>query len=53
MTVVGATTQIKPEIAASLSGGGFSRFFPIPAYQAKAVSGYLKGIGSMYAGLYK
>ena len=53
VTAVGATTQINPEIAASFSGGGFSRYFPAPAYQTKVVSKYLEGLGSKYAGLYK
>ena len=53
VTAVGSTIQINPEIAASFSGGGFSRYFSTPAYQAKAVSKYLKGLGSKYAGLYK
>jgi tripeptidyl-peptidase-1 len=53
VTAVGATTQINPEIAASFSAGGFSRLFSAPAYQTKAVSKYLEGLGSKYAGLYK
>lgn len=53
VTTVGATTQIQPEVAAALSGGGFSQMFPTPSYQAEAVSKYLKGLGSLYAGLYK
>lgn len=53
VTAVGGTDQINPEIAVSFSGGGFSRLFPAPSYQTKAVSKYLEGLGSEYEGLYK
>lgn len=42
-----------PEIAVSFSGGGFSNYFPRPAYQNAAVSTYLQSIDTMYSGLYK
>jgi tripeptidyl-peptidase-1 len=53
VTAVGGTFQINPEIAIGLSGGGFSRLFPTPAYQTKAVSRYLETLGTKYKGLYK
>ncbi|KAF8801356.1 subtilisin-like protein [Phlegmacium glaucopus] len=53
VTTVGATEHINPEVAVSFSGGGFSRLFLAPSYQTKAVSKYLKGLGSKYAGLYR
>ena len=34
------------------SGGGFSNYFPRPAYQKAAVTKYLTYIGEDYAGLY-
>jgi len=34
------------------SGGGFSNYFPRPAYQEAAVTKYLTYIGEDYAGLY-
>jgi tripeptidyl-peptidase-1 len=34
------------------SGGGFSNYFPRPAYQKAAVTGYLAYLGEEYAGLY-
>jgi len=34
------------------SGGGFSNYFPRPAYQEAAVAKYLTYIGEDYAGLY-
>ena len=34
------------------SGGGFSNYFPRPAYQNAAVTGYLAYLGEEYAGLY-
>ena len=53
VTAVGGTNQINPEVAISFSGGGFSRLFPAPAYQTKAVSKYLEMLGTKYEGLYK
>ena len=53
VTAVGGTTQVNPEVAASLSGGGFSNYFPRPSYQDGAVSSYLQSIGSQYSGLFK
>jgi len=52
VTTVGGTTQVNPEVAASLSGGGFSNYFPRPSYQDGAVSSYLQSIGSQYSGLF-
>ncbi|KAG6826949.1 hypothetical protein H0H92_013786 [Tricholoma furcatifolium] len=52
VTAVGATTKISPEVAASFSGGGFSRYFAQPSYQRSAVSTFLTGLGSTYSGLY-
>ncbi|KAH8991251.1 peptidase S8/S53 domain-containing protein [Lactarius akahatsu] len=42
VTAVGGTTSFVPEVAASLSGGGFSEYFLRPWYQQQAV----------YSGLY-
>jgi tripeptidyl-peptidase I len=53
VTTVGGTAQTNPEVAVSFSGGGFSRLFPTPAYQANAVSKYLEILGTKYEGLYK
>lgn len=36
VTTVGETQNINPEIAMSQSSGGFSNFFPRPAYQSKS-----------------
>jgi tripeptidyl-peptidase-1 len=44
---------VKPEVAADLSGGGFSNYFTRPFYQDAAVSTYLKSVGTTYSGLYK
>ncbi|KAH9001905.1 subtilisin-like protein [Lactarius hatsudake] len=52
VTSVGGTTSHDPEIAASLSGGGFSNYFPRPPYQAEAVPPFLQSIGNMYQGLF-
>ncbi|KAH9053090.1 subtilisin-like protein [Lactarius vividus] len=52
LTTVGGTTDYDPEVAAPLSGGGFSDHFPRPAYQDAAVSAFLELQGTQYAGLY-
>ncbi|KAJ7785432.1 peptidase S8/S53 domain-containing protein [Mycena olivaceomarginata] len=45
---MGGTMSI-PEVAASFSGGGFSDYFPRPAYQDKSVNTYL---GKLHHGTY-
>jgi tripeptidyl-peptidase I len=58
ITSVGGTKNFGPEVAAFdprngfASGGGFSNYFPRPSYQDDAVNGYLKILGSQFAGLY-
>ncbi|KAF7344287.1 Serine protease S53 [Mycena venus] len=52
ITSVGGSTGVPPQVAASLSGGGFSNFFPTPDYQAGDVAAYIASIGDQYAGLY-
>ncbi|EME45618.1 hypothetical protein DOTSEDRAFT_71348 [Dothistroma septosporum NZE10] len=58
ITTVGGTRGINPEVVAYdtsngyVAGGGFSNYFPTPAYQQVAVSSYLKSIGSLNKGLY-
>ncbi|KAF8266337.1 peptidase S8/S53 domain-containing protein [Lactarius quietus] len=44
VTTVGGTTSKDPEIAASLSGGGFSNYFPRPDYQDKAMEKTCPGL---------
>ncbi|KAH9165958.1 peptidase S8/S53 domain-containing protein [Lactarius sanguifluus] len=53
VTAVGGTTSFMPEVAASLSGGGFSEYFLRPAYQQQAVPTFLNDLGGQYSGLYK
>ena len=53
LTSVGGTTSARPEVAASLSSGGFSNYFPIPPYQSVAVPNFVRSIDSQYRGLYK
>ncbi|KAJ3511463.1 hypothetical protein NMY22_g15638 [Coprinellus aureogranulatus] len=50
VTTVGGTTDINPEVGVNFSGGGFSRYFARPAYQANAVSNYLQSLGTQYSG---
>ncbi|KAJ7902530.1 subtilisin-like protein [Mycena olivaceomarginata] len=52
ITSVGGSTGVPPQVAASLSGGGFSNVFSIPDYQANDVATYISSIGDQYAGLY-
>lgn len=52
VTSVGGTVPVTPEVAASFSGGGFSRYFPRPPYQEDAVRSYLNTLGSLHAGLF-
>ncbi|KAH8990963.1 subtilisin-like protein [Lactarius akahatsu] len=52
VTSVGGTTGYNPEVAASLSGGGFSVYFPRPPCQNSAVPTFLQSLGSRYNGLY-
>ncbi|KAH9061845.1 subtilisin-like protein [Lactarius deliciosus] len=52
LTSVGGTTNDSPEVAASLSGGGFSNYFERPPYQANAVPPFLQTLGNKYQGYY-
>ncbi|KAH9021457.1 subtilisin-like protein [Lactarius pseudohatsudake] len=51
VTSVGGTMDY-PEVASSLSGGGFSNHFSRPAYQNRALPTYLENLGGQYDGLY-
>jgi len=66
VTAVGATMNFEPEESAYRparntstgfrdlysSGSGFSDYWPQPDWQKQAVSKYLKGVGTLYKGLY-
>ncbi|KAH9077774.1 subtilisin-like protein [Lactarius deliciosus] len=52
LTTVGGTTDYDPEVAAPLSGGGFSDHFPRPVYQDVAASAFLERQGTQYTGHY-
>ncbi|KAH9059184.1 subtilisin-like protein [Lactarius vividus] len=52
LTSVGGTTRDSPEVAAFLSGGGFSNYFERPPYQANAVPPFLQTLGDKYQGYY-
>ncbi|KAH8990978.1 subtilisin-like protein [Lactarius akahatsu] len=52
VTSVGGTTGYNPEVAASLSGGGFSVYFSRPPYQINAVPAFLRNVGGQYNGFY-
>jgi tripeptidyl-peptidase-1 len=42
-----------PEVAASLSGGGFSNYFPRPQYQDDDVPIFLARLGKKHDGSFK
>ncbi|KAJ7159569.1 family S53 protease-like protein [Mycena filopes] len=52
VTSVGGTIGFAPEKAVNFTGGGFSNFFPAPAYQSAAIGGFLKTIPSNFAGVF-
>ncbi|KAJ7445589.1 subtilisin-like protein [Mycena latifolia] len=52
VTAVGATQGFDPEVAANLTGGGFSDLFPRPWYQTEAVDSFLKTIPPDFAGTF-
>ncbi|KDQ59598.1 hypothetical protein JAAARDRAFT_205626 [Jaapia argillacea MUCL 33604] len=52
VTGVGATYQIAPEKGVYFSQGGFSVYFPRPAYQNMAVPPFLQKVGTTYTGLF-
>ncbi|KAF8267640.1 peptidase S8/S53 domain-containing protein [Lactarius quietus] len=53
VTSVGGTRQKHPEVAADLSGGGFSNNFRRPPYQEVAVTTFLEHLGNQYEDFYK
>lgn len=52
VTSVGGTTSQFPQVGADLSGGGFSNYFPRPAYQNEGVPAFLSKLGRQYRGIY-
>ncbi|KAH9033855.1 subtilisin-like protein [Lactarius hengduanensis] len=52
VTSVGGTTSHDPEVAASLSGGGFSIYFDRPEYQESVIPTFLQSLGDTYDDLY-
>ncbi|KAH8983898.1 subtilisin-like protein [Lactarius hatsudake] len=52
VTAVGGTRGLEPEVAASISGGGFSDHFKRPNYQEQAVTAFLQHLGNQYQGQY-
>ncbi|KAH9068288.1 subtilisin-like protein [Lactarius deliciosus] len=52
VTSVGGTTSHDPEVAASLSGGGFSIYFDRPEYQEGIIPTFLQHLGDTYEGFY-
>jgi tripeptidyl-peptidase-1 len=52
VTTVGGTINYQPEIAAPISGGGFSNIFLRPPYQEQVVPNFLQNFGNQYQGMY-
>jgi len=52
VTSVGATGGHFPEIAANFSSGGFSNYFPTPAWQSGSVSSYLGQLAGANSGMF-
>ncbi|KAF8216791.1 family S53 protease [Mycena galopus ATCC 62051] len=52
LTAVGSVHGTSPETASDFSSGGFSNYFGVADYQADAVAGYLKALGSTNKGLF-
>ncbi|KAI9442667.1 subtilisin-like protein [Lactarius indigo] len=52
VTAVGGTTGEVEEVAAVISGGGFSNHFERPEYQDQAVGEFLRDLGNRYQGSY-
>ncbi|KAF7356383.1 Family S53 protease [Mycena venus] len=52
LTAVGSVHGTSPETASDFSSGGFSNYFGVADYQADAVAGYLKALGSTNQGLF-
>ena len=42
-----------PEVAAPISGGGFSNIFLRPQFQQQVVPAFLRNFGNQYQGMYK
>ncbi|KAJ6495229.1 subtilisin-like protein [Mycena sanguinolenta] len=52
ITAVGGSAGLPPQVAASLSSGGFSNYFPAPLWQLADVDSYVQSIGREYTSLY-
>ncbi|KAF7351706.1 Serine protease S53 [Mycena sanguinolenta] len=52
VTAVGGSGGLPPQVAASLSAGGFSNYFPAPLWQLADVGSYVQSLGREYTGLY-
>ncbi|KAH9055378.1 subtilisin-like protein [Lactarius vividus] len=48
----GTDSKESPEVAADISGGGFSEYFKRPDYQEDVVVAFFKTLGNQYHGLY-
>jgi hypothetical protein len=52
VTSVGATINVSPEVVVDFSGGGFSNYFPRPAWQNPIVGSYLETLPSNFSGVF-
>jgi tripeptidyl-peptidase-1 len=49
----GGMTDENPEVAAGISGGGFSIYFDRPPYQKDVVPAFLRNLGNTYEDYYE
>jgi tripeptidyl-peptidase-1 len=52
VTSVGSTLGINPERAINFTGGGFSNYFPRPAWQDKVIGSFLNTVPSSFPGVF-
>lgn len=52
VTAVRGTYGVNPEIAADFTSGGFSNYFPRPAYQDGTITDYLNNLGNTNQGYF-
>jgi tripeptidyl-peptidase-1 len=52
VTSVGSTVGINPERAINFTSGGFSNYFPRPAWQNDIVSSFLDTVPSSFPGVF-
>ncbi|KAJ7057570.1 subtilisin-like protein [Mycena amicta] len=52
ITSVGSTQDFDPEVVASFSSGGFSLYFPVPAYQSSSTASFISSLPANFPGIF-